>query len=910
MNAIHSNLGTPSSLNTTFTQTTPYKATVSGFALLAALECVVFGTLYLYNLSVAARHPEVGAPRSLWRFLVLVVVLALRLCLVSFYISFDPYDQYPDFVASVYRVVFVTVTVWFTMFLCMPALLMPLCWYYYGLGDKRLGEAATSGTLGLSVRRIVGLKDTDAHHERKYHVIVIVPIYNEEPEILWKGISALLNSTFSKRRLEIHLSFDNPEISDLFKDLLRRFRNAHDATHIRGEMFGYRHVTETTIQFYHHGAMIFVHRWLHGGKRPTQAKTFNFIRTHMNAHADDTVILLIDSDNEIHRNAINNFVVSLNRNPRVQALAGYMTCVSSSYGAWNPMRVLQDAEYTSCEINRALEVIMGSVICLPGGLTLVKYLTLLAVAPVYFGDLPTEALIDYHRNHLGEDRYLTHLLHQRLPSGSLGFCPSARCKTEPPTNLSQFLKQRRRWLLGAVSNDAYMLMDVSLWKKFPLLMTYKCFQTAWRSTTVCQYLLLFGAVLGFIRITPEQFGLNIPTVTVPFAIAWFGISIIAIRLRRYKVPFLWPLLMFIWPVGQCMVDVYTLFTWSKRTWGGPRTVGSDEANGADEASGLTGGGGGCDEASISEGRNAAEVIRTILWKDHDSEDDDKAVASSPVIRVQVERDDSNCESSNLKDEDPFNPPPMLAPAYLHRYASTSGSSDTLSVTMHDDDDDSSTMAATPTSTHLGPAPYHLPRPVRAIMARVVSPGGRDFPNSRLYYGDEVSSNEDLLHPPQSSRWGSVASSRGAGMSVDLHQLALRAGLEQEASAFQPFGAFIDHGANILIADGNYPLETRSYKGVTYVHLNLRPGQLPVTDVLEEILTAVPVERTYMVSPPVGLDSTLIFKEFNQLLKGKEFLRDGKGRGYHFGDRNRRAEDFRQHPLDNRCQACLKDGTLI
>ncbi|RUS30910.1 chitin synthase-domain-containing protein [Jimgerdemannia flammicorona] len=758
MSGFYPNLTDPLSSNSTFTQTTPYKATISGFALLAAVECIVFGGLYLYNLSVAARRPEASAPRSPWRWSILLFVLVMRTLFVPFYISFDPYNQYPWWMQSVYRVTFIMVTVWFTLFLVMPTLLMPLCWYYFGLGDKRLGKdhrrthhrnqstaSKASKMSGLSIRRFVGLDDSGVWRDQKYHVICIVPIYNEEPDLLWKGVSALLNSRFSKRRLELHLSFDNPEVSDLFKDLLLRFRKANGDNKRGDERIHYKQVSETTTQFLFNGAMVYIHRWPHGGKRATQAKTFNFVRENMIAHPDDALIMLIDSDNVIHENAMNNFVVSLNKNPKVQALAGYMTCISGN--SWNPMRLFQDAEYTACEINRAFEVIMGSVICLPGGLTLVKYNTLLSVSHIYFGDLPTDTLIDYHRNHLGEDRYLSHLLHQHLPSGSLGFCPSARCKTEPPATFAQFVKQRRRWLLGAVSNDAYMLMDVNLWKKLPILMTYKCFQTAWRSTTICQYLLFFGAVLGFIRITPEQYVLNIPTLAVPFCCAWLGISIIAIRLRRYKVPFIWPLLMVIWPMGQCCIDIYTLFTWSKRTWGGPRTPDQETTEEHDEEITMMDNGNATDAEPMDKWKRsrAAQEIRAILWMPSGMEEQ-----TDGDLRIQVYADEKVYDDEANDQFDASGPYhyQLPKPAYMRQNGGESASSSTSSLNLYSQERPSTDTLGNPAfgnafgSSATLVAGHNRPPATFAGPARTLS-------DINLYPQENVS-NDNLLYPAQSS----------------------------------------------------------------------------------------------------------------------------------------------------------------
>ena len=47
-----------------------------------------------------------------------------------------------------------------------------------------------------------------------------------------------------------------------------------------------------------------------------------------------------------------------------------------------------------------------------------------------------------------------------------------------------------------------------------------------------------------------------------------------------------------------------------------------------------------------------------------------------------------------------------------------------------------------------------------------------------------------------------------------------------------------HGAQVLIADGNYPLLTRSSAAAHRVYLNLAPGQLTVTDVLRVLVDAI------------------------------------------------------------------------
>jgi L-fucose mutarotase len=73
-----------------------------------------------------------------------------------------------------------------------------------------------------------------------------------------------------------------------------------------------------------------------------------------------------------------------------------------------------------------------------------------------------------------------------------------------------------------------------------------------------------------------------------------------------------------------------------------------------------------------------------------------------------------------------------------------------------------------------------------------------------------------------------------------------------------------HGAQILIADGNYPLVTRSHHAARRVYLNLAPDLVKVTDVLRAIVGATPIEAAHVMVPDSG-DEPTIFSEFRELL---------------------------------------------
>ncbi len=83
-----------------------------------------------------------------------------------------------------------------------------------------------------------------------------------------------------------------------------------------------------------------------------------------------------------------------------------------------------------------------------------------------------------------------------------------------------------------------------------------------------------------------------------------------------------------------------------------------------------------------------------------------------------------------------------------------------------------------------------------------------------------------------------------------------------------------HGAQVLIADGNYPLATRSNPDAYRVFLNLEPGKLTVTDILSVIAEAIPVEAAYVMGPDDGSEPS-IYEDFRGMLPETELERLGR-----------------------------------
>lgn len=76
-----------------------------------------------------------------------------------------------------------------------------------------------------------------------------------------------------------------------------------------------------------------------------------------------------------------------------------------------------------------------------------------------------------------------------------------------------------------------------------------------------------------------------------------------------------------------------------------------------------------------------------------------------------------------------------------------------------------------------------------------------------------------------------------------------------------------HGDKILIADGNYPLASKT-DGARTVYLGLTPGLPTVTDVLSALQSAVNIEKAEVMDPADGTTPE-IFGEFQSMLGGME-----------------------------------------
>ena len=83
-------------------------------------------------------------------------------------------------------------------------------------------------------------------------------------------------------------------------------------------------------------------------------------------------------------------------------------------------------------------------------------------------------------------------------------------------------------------------------------------------------------------------------------------------------------------------------------------------------------------------------------------------------------------------------------------------------------------------------------------------------------------------------------------------------------------AMAGHHSKVLIADGNYPASTTLGPNAKLVSLNLAPGVVTVTQVLEALVGVIPIEKAetmmYETDGPYGLDADPpVWREYREVL---------------------------------------------
>lgn len=437
---------------------------------------------------------------------------------------------------------------WFAFWSFAGLLTIPWLFCVYQLVTHSVGRS----------RRIKSVLDETSAPK----VVIIMPCYQEIPEILLRTCDSLVDCEYPPSCLHIFLSFDGDQEDELYLNTIEKLG-------VPLTLDSY----PKSIDVIYRGCRITISRFPHGGKRHCQKRTFKLIDKIYSEYLkrnDNLFVLFIDSDCILDKTCIQNFMYEMELKPGSKKNMLAQTGVITSTTEKNSLiTLLQDMEYIHGQLfERSVESGCGAVTCLPGALTMLRFSAFRRMAKYYFADKAEQCddLFDYGKCHLGEDRWLTHLFmigaQERY---QIQMNTGAFCKTEAVQTYASLLKQRRRWFLGFITNEVCMLTDIRLWKRYPILLIVRFMQNTIRTTA----LLFFILVLSLITTSQKIANLPVGFIAISLGLNWLLMIYFGAKLGRYKV-MLYPLMFIINPFFNWCYMVYGIFTAGQRTWGGPR----------------------------------------------------------------------------------------------------------------------------------------------------------------------------------------------------------------------------------------------------------------------------------------------------------------------------------------------------
>ena len=190
-------------------------------------------------------------------------------------------------------------------------------------------------------------------------VCLVLPCYNELPEILLRTVDSIVDCEYPPSCLHVFLSFDGDEENESYLNTIDRL----------GVPITLEHYPKS-IDVSYRSCRITLSRFTHGGKRGCQKKTFKLIDKVYAEYLrrnDNLFLLFIDSDCILDKVCIQNFMYEMELKPGSKRNMLAMTGVITSTTTKNSLiTVVQDMEYIHGQLfERSVESACGAVTCLP-----------------------------------------------------------------------------------------------------------------------------------------------------------------------------------------------------------------------------------------------------------------------------------------------------------------------------------------------------------------------------------------------------------------------------------------------------------------------------------------------------------------------------------------------------------------
>lgn len=527
-----------------------YASLAGVFALAALVEWIFWLLAFLYCLFMCLKKAKTWSTRIL-AILNIIVFTVLRLAFLGVMVATIPLPQ------AVTQRIPAEYMLYFQLFAFYAfAGLITIPWYFclYQLIVKHVGRK----------QRIKDL----VNERTAPKTVIVMPCYNEKPEVLMATIDSIVGCDYPASCMHVFLSFDGEATTLDYFSLIQSLGVPLNTVMMDNGSY------PKSIDICYRDCRITVSRFPHGGKRHCQKLTFKLIEKvycEFLKRNDNVFILFIDSDCILDKYCIQNFMWEMELQPgldegQMVAMTGVITSHTDQHNVWT---VLQDMEYVHGQLfERTVESSLGAVTCLPGALTILRFSAFQKCSKEYFADNTDkmEDMFDFGKCHLGEDRWLTHEFMCKTPGRyRIQMCQSAFCKTEAVAGFWNLLKQRRRWFIGFITNEACMLTDIKLWKRYPLLLILRLAQNTIRTTALLFIIMVISLASG------EQTFKELPMgfIAISLCLNWGLMVYLGVRLHRYKV-MLYPLMFALNPVLNLFYLIYGCLSAGRKTWGGPR----------------------------------------------------------------------------------------------------------------------------------------------------------------------------------------------------------------------------------------------------------------------------------------------------------------------------------------------------
>lgn len=342
-------------------------------------------------------------------------------------------------------------------------------------------------------------------------IAVIIPTFNEDPELFVKTIHSVISAEGNKELYVI----DDGSTRGIEKPKLKA----------ACEKFGIH------VHFFEQNK----------GKR----HALHHAITKMIKNSD--FIVTIDSDTVLDKQALVRVVEPL-KNPKVGASTGDVLLLNEKQNVLT--RMIGAYYWIGLNIFKKAQSALGMVVCCSGCLA------------AYRSDVIEEIIEEFvNQRFLGEncthseDRHLTNLV---LRNGyDVKYAPAAISYTETPATVKGFLKQQQRWKRGFIRESTYTLTYA--WKRKPLLF----FQIL-----LCELTMPFMAFGLMVALVINIFTNPVMVVTtlVPSWILFMFIRYIQVLFYgKRKIPGLMVYMVF-YEVFLYWQFVYALFTVRNKSW--------------------------------------------------------------------------------------------------------------------------------------------------------------------------------------------------------------------------------------------------------------------------------------------------------------------------------------------------------